>query len=461
MNIRKSKVRFITLGCRVNQYETQGMRELLRKSGVEDYQGCESYGPVSMPTEEVEYVVVNTCTVTQKADRESRYWIRRVRREHPHAKIVVTGCGVEKDRQSLQEMPEVDGILTNDSKGSIAEELLGSEKNKPGVSLVPQLQKQRQTYLPLAISQSDARTRAFVKIQDGCNHACSFCKVVFVRGRSRSRQITEIIEEVVRLRDHGYREVVFVGIQLGAYGLDFEHPSRLSEVLYSCSKIEGIERIRLSSIEPLDVDENLIEAMRDLSKFMPHLHLPLQSGDDEILKLMNRRYSSSFYLDLAERLFSQVPDFMLSLDVMTGFPGEEVFHFQNTIQLLKRIKPLKCHVFPYSRREGTQAARMSGHIKPEIVRKRVRELLHLGERLSQEAMTTYLGRTMPVLVESSGESRNKCANAEARANGFEMLSGHTPNFMEVTFMGPRAWIGRMVPVNLAAINRGKFVGECT
>ena len=429
------KVRFITLGCKVNQYETQAMREAMRGAGAASAERGEKEG--------VDFVVINTCTVTGDADRDNRYWIRRARREHPGARIVVTGCMVTRDRALLESLPEVDLVLSNQQKSELVSRLLES-------CAAPQTQDMRREekhrYAPLSISETEGNGRAFVKIQDGCNHACSFCKVVLARGRSRSRALADIVAEVTRLRDSGYREIVFAGIQLGAYGLDFtDHSAGLEEVLEACSKIEGIERLRLSSIEPTDVTPSLIEALRGIPKCVPHLHIPLQSGDDEILEKMNRRYGRAFYIDLAGRLKNSLPDFSLTLDVMAGFPGEEETHFQNTLDLLETVKPLKCHVFPYSRREGTRAARFRD-VEDKILRERVDRLIAAGDRLGREVRLRYEGARMPVLVE------------EVRKDG-GLLQGLTPNYLRVCFEGPAAQVGGIADVKLLTLQGDLFLGR--
>lgn len=437
------KVKFITFGCKVNQYETQAMRERLERAGMESVQRTGG-----SRSSEADFVVINTCSVTEEADREGRYWIRRSRREYPNARIVVTGCGVERDREKVQALPEVDFVLSNDEKDQIARHLIGG-RNSPAI---PE-QNPRHRYRELSISKTEGRGRAFVKIQDGCNHACSFCKVVMVRGRSRSRSLKEIVLEVLRLRDQGYREIVFAGIQLGAYGLDFEtSPSLgLAEVLEACSQIEGIERLRLSSIEPTDVKPSLIEAFAEIPKCVPHLHIPLQSGDDEILARMNRRYNRSFYLDLISQLRSALPDFCLTLDVMAGFPGEEETHFQNTLDLLEEVQPLKCHVFPYSRRQGTRAAHWQ-EVPSEVVRERVRRLLDLEKRLGREVRLSYRAKTMPVLVEAARDKDQMNSTSNV------LLQGLTANYLKVAFYGEADWVERIIPVELVLLHDDTFLG---
>ena len=441
------RVKFVTLGCKVNQYETQAMREAVARAGARE---TSDDGRAAAIDDGCDFVIINTCTVTEKADRESRYSIRRARRDHPSAKIVVTGCYAERNRQEIEALPEVDLVLSNHEKADIAERLFAgcATPQLQDVVFTPQGCKDggrgrdwKHRYAPLSISRTEGNGRAFLKIQDGCNHACSFCKVVLVRGRSRSRPLPEIVDEAKRLRDAGYREIVFAGIQLGAYGLD--HDSALIKVLEACAPIEGIERLRLSSIEPTDVTPSLIAALRDISKCCPQLHIPLQSGDDEILKAMNRRYGRSFYIDLVERLKSELTDFSLTLDVMAGFPGEEERHFENTIRLLQIVKPLKCHVFPYSRRGGTRAARLP-NCEAKTVRERVNLLIGLEERLGHAERMKYQGRVMPVLVEKH----------DARAG---MVQGLTPNYLKVCFEGNSDGIGKIVPVKLLNLQGDIFL----
>jgi len=428
------RVRFVTLGCKVNQYETQGMREILSGCGlVEDRAGKDCH-----------FVVINTCTVTSGADRENRYWIRRMRREHPRAKIVVTGCYVERNRPEIEAMAEVDLVLSNHEKDEIADRLL-SGCGTPEVQDGETSRLKKRQFTPLKISSFQGMGRAFVKIQDGCNHSCSFCKVVLARGRSRSRPLEDVLEEMYRLRDDGYREVVFAGIQLGAYGLDLGREEMLVSLLEAGSRVEGIERLRLSSIEPTDVTPALIKAMQGLPKCCAHLHIPLQSGDDTTLQAMNRRYGRSFYRDLVGRLKEAMPEFSLTLDVMAGFPGETEEHFANTCDLLRETRPLKCHVFPYSRRRGTRAANLTD-VSPREIRSRVERLLSLGEELGRREKMVYTGRIFPVLVEK---------HLPARA----MVQGLTTHYLKVCFEGRREDVGQIVPAELLSLQGDTFLAK--
>ena len=427
-----NRIKFITLGCKVNQYETEAMREAVLARGLRE----SDEGPS-------EFVVINTCTVTEGADRENRYWIRRARRENPFAKIVVTGCWVQRNRKEVEALPDVDLVLANEEKPDLAGHIFegcgtSEVQSRPVHS--------RQEYSALQISGFRGHARAFVKIQDGCNHACSFCKVVLVRGRSRSRQVSEIVAEAERLRDSGFREIVLTGIQLGAYGVDLEPHENLVSVLERLSEIPGIERVRLSSIEPTDVKPDLVRAMKEIPKVCPQLHIPLQSGDDEILRRMNRRYGRNFYLDLARSLRRDIPDFCLSMDVMAGFPGEEDHHFQNTLTLLQETRPIRVHAFPYSRREGTRASRFEGDVPGPVIRERMARLLAFSKAVAAEEKRNFVGQCLPVLVEEKSSDKG-------------LYQGHTSNYLKVYFEGSEDSIGKTVPVRLLEIAGDGLLGR--
>lgn len=394
-------------------------------------------------------VVVNTCTVTEGADRENRYWIRRLRRENPNARIVVTGCWVARNRKEVEDLAGVDVVLSNEEKPDVVEYVFrgcgtAALQRGEGARAVSLSCHSKNEYPSLSISSFQGHSRAFLKVQDGCNHACSFCKVVLVRGHSRSRPLNQIIEEAKRLANVGYREMVITGIQLGAYGLDLELRLNLVALLEALSRVSGIERIRLSSIEPRDVTPELIQAMREIPGICPHLHIPLQSGDDEILKKMNRRYGRGFYLDLIARLRQEIPEFCLSLDAMAGFPGEEERHFANTLSAIGETRPIRVHAFPYSRREGTRAARFENG-PMDVTRERTNRLIAFSTEIARREKTKYVGRTLPVLVEK------KAARAE-------FVQGRTPHYLKVCFQASAAMLGRTVPVRLAALEGDGILG---
>ena len=431
-------VRFITLGCKVNQYETQAMREQLAECDIVEL------AKTATDNENVDFVVVNTCTVTHAADRENKYWIRRARREHPDAKIVVTGCMVEKNKEELEALEAVDLVLSNHDKDLISD-VLTQGCSSPIIQDEEAFRKKKRTFTPLKISTTKGRGRAFVKIQDGCNHACSFCKVVMVRGRSRSRPLQDVVEEVNRLVGSGYKEVVLAGIQLGAYGDDLGFDEGVSRVVDQISEVSGLERIRLSSIEPTDVSDQLIETLASNPKCCEHMHIPLQSGDTEVLKGMNRRYESSLYGDLIAKLKAKMPEFALTLDVMVGFPNETPERYQNTLDLLGSLGLLRCHVFPYSRREGTRAASFED-LDPRIIKERVQDLMAHSDRWGASFRRPYLGRTMKVLVEQeTGQGR--------------LLQGLTHNYLKVCFQGDANLVGEMVDVELLDLEGEVFLGR--
>ncbi|MBU3759019.1 MAG: tRNA (N(6)-L-threonylcarbamoyladenosine(37)-C(2))-methylthiotransferase MtaB [Candidatus Omnitrophica bacterium] len=435
-DVRAQSVKFITLGCKVNQYESQGMRESVLAQG---------FSEAASEDKDCDFVVINTCTVTADADKMNRYWIRRMRRENPAAKIVVTGCYVERNRSEIEALEEVDLVLSNHEKPDLAGHL-SAGCSVPAVQDAETVRRRKLEFPPLQISRFEGNGRAFVKIQDGCNHACSFCKVVMVRGRSRSREIQEVVDEAGRLASAGYREVVFAGIQLGAYGLDKGRSDALSELLEACAAVPGLERLRLSSIEPTDVRPRLIQTLRDIPKCCAHLHIPLQSGDDAVLKAMNRRHGRQFYRDLVAQLKQEIRDFELSFDVMAGFPGETAEAFENTVRLVREVRPLKSHVFPYSPREGTRAAHFPEAVEPAVIRSRVQELIRLGDEIGRQERLKYVRRIFPVLVEK-----------KLPRGG--LVQGLTHHYLKVCFQGSDQDVGQMIPVELLSLEGDVFLGR--
>ena len=426
------KVKFATLGCRLNQYETQAIREQFQNAGFEETQ----------VDEEANVFVINTCTVTSDSDRTSRYLIRKCHRLNPSAKVVVTGCYVERNESEIKAIPGVTLTVLNRQKPDIAHLL----ESCTALSFPPVELLSKRRFVPLSISQFEGRTRAYIKIQDGCNHACSFCKVVLVRGPARSRPLAEVVDEAMRLADEGFQEVVLTGIQLGAYGLDFEKRQMLADLLDGLRRISNLKRIRLSSIEPTDVTEELIDAMASIEKVCPHLHIPVQSGDDQILERMNRRYHRHFYIDLVEKLRSRVKNFVLTTDVMVGFPGETHVHFDQTLQLLTGTRPYKLHVFPYSVREGTKAARFQDLVRLEEIRRRKDVLFLLESKLRREVQEEFLGLEMVVLIEDDMPAQ-------------VWVAGRGANYLKIRLPIGEMEAGDLVWVRLEAIERGDFIGR--
>jgi len=427
------KVYFRTLGCKVNQYETQSMREQFLRAGFET---TENAGQADL-------MVVNTCTVTEEADRKSRFLIRRLSRENSQAAIAVTGCYATQNAGELEKLPGVRFVIPNRGKEEIVERVGLKETGDFCGAKDPFFEKAESVS---GISYFEDRTRAFVKIQDGCDHACSYCKIVLARGPSKSRPLPQITSEVKRLVSEGYREIVLAGIQLGAYGNDLADGSDLVLVLKELGKIRDLKRIRLSSIDPSDVTPELISAMKTGSKICPHFHLPLQSGDDGILKKMRRAYRTAHYRKIVAVLRNAFPDFSLTTDVMVGFPGETEQAFEHTVEILQEIRPLKVHIFPFSPREGTLAASFEGRIKGKILEGRVKRLQAICLNLAQDFQRPFVGRTMEVLVE--GESFRE---------GWQI--GHTANYLGVHFASGKTLAGKMLPICLKESRIGYLLGE--
>lgn len=380
-------IKFHTLGCKVNQYDTQMIREQFLNSGFKEL-GNGSAADVYL---------INTCTVTGRADSQSFNLIRRAARENPKARIIVTGCLAELDADKIKGIDKRIIIFKNKDKDKI---------QKPAENK--------------GISYFEGHTRAFLKIQDGCDNFCSYCKVPLVRGRPRSKPVREILREAEGLARNGFKEIVLCGICLGAYGKGLKPKVDLVDVIEGLEGISGILRIRLSSIEAGDVSDKLLAKMVGSEKLCPSLHIPLQSGDDGILRKMNRKYNRADFLKLIRKVQSKVKGVAVTTDVLVGFPGESEEQFQNTVKALKAIKPLKAHIFPYSPREGTLAAKnYRQQLDPELVRKRAEALRKLSDAYAQEFSKRFAGKKMKVLWE--GESKEK--------PGY--LEGYTDNYIRV------------------------------
>jgi threonylcarbamoyladenosine tRNA methylthiotransferase MtaB len=446
-----STLAFITLGCKVNQYDTQLMREIAQQSGYE----------VVSESGSADIYIVNTCTVTYASDRKARRTIRKIARAHPNAKILVTGCYADRDSKKIEDMEEVTLVFGNQEKKHLVEylrkfsefannaswfpESIGSERNFPdspfhGAISPDDFIKGR------GITTFDGQTRALVKIQDGCNTFCTYCIVPYVRGRMTSRPIDDIVREVEALAQNGYKEIVITGVHLGAYGKDINNRVTIADVLEKIHPVNGIERLRLSSIEPMDVPDDLIERLAQLSKCAPHFHLPLQSGNNEILKRMGRRYSVEEYASLVEKLRATFPDVGITTDIMVGFPSETEAQFNDTYNFIKQMAFSRLHVFRYSPRRGTPAARYPGRIPPDISVARSEAVRDLGHRLAEEFHLKMLGKVMKVLVEYSREGKDK------------LLAGFTGNYMRVLLDVPKTMINQMIRVRLTELENGFVKG---
>ena len=400
------KVAFITL---VNQYETNAMVQEFIEKGYE----------IVEHTEVADIYVINTCTVTNMSDRKSRQMLRRVKELNKDSIVVACGCYVQVSKEELEKIEEVDLILGNNEKKHIVElvEKFQNEKNirekKSEIEEVEDVMGQKE-FVEFGDVIYTEKTRAVIKVQDGCDRFCSYCIIPYARGRVRSRKPENVISEIKKISKKGIKEVVITGIHIASYGKDFKKEYRLIDLLEEINKIKGIERIELGSIEPLLITEEFVRRLKKLEKICHHFHLSLQSGCNETLKRMNRRYSIEEFKNIVELLKKNYEDVNLTTDIIVGFPGETEEEFQKTYEFLKEIKFYKMHIFKYSQRKGTKAAVMSGQIDGNKKEERSRKLIELSDKNEEEYNKKYVGKEVEVLWEEEKE-------------GF--YKGHTKNYI--------------------------------
>ena len=403
------KVAFITLGCKVNQYETNAMVQEFIEKGYE----------IVEHTEVADTYVINTCTVTNMSDRKSRQMLRRVKELNKEAIIVACGCYVQVAKEEVEKIEEVDLILGNNEKKNIVElvEKFQNEKNirekKSEIEEVEDVMHKKE-FVEFGDVIYTEKTRAVIKVQDGCDRFCSYCIIPYARGRVRSRKPENVISEIEKISKKGIKEVVITGIHIASYGKDFKEEYRLIDLLEEINKIDGIERIELGSIEPLLITEEFVRRLKKLEKICHHFHLSLQSGCNETLKRMNRRYSVEEFKNIVELLKKNYEDVNLTTDIIVGFPGETEEEFQKTYEFLKEIKFYKMHIFKYSQRKGTKAAVMSGQIDGNKKEERSRKLIELSDKNEEEYNKKYVGKEVEVLWEEEKK-------------GF--YKGHTKNYI--------------------------------
>lgn len=417
------RVAFFTFGCKVNQYETQAMREIVERAGFEVVDGGEA-----------DVFVINTCTVTGVSDRKARKLIRRLAREHPDALIVVTGCYAERAAEEIRGIEGVDLVLGNQEKREIASriaEALGLPPPPPERDLW--------------ITRFDGQTRALVKVEDGCDSFCAYCIVPYVRGRVRSRPVEEVVEEVRRLAEAGYKEIVITGIHLGCYGKDWGGKPSLEDLLRAVAEVDGIGRIRLSSVEPMDVTPGLLKLMASDDRFAHHLHLPLQSGSDKVLKLMRRPYTGEEFERVVDMARSAMPDIGITTDIIVGFPGEGEEEFRESYEFVERIAFSRLHVFRFSPRKGTLAERMPNRVPDAVVKERSEAMIELGRRLMRRFAESLIGTVQRVLLEKKEEDGR--------------LSGFTGNYVRVFVNAPESLAGEMVDVVIEGVEGENAVGR--
>lgn len=389
------KVALHNLGCKVNAYEVEAMQQLLEQAGYE-----------IVPFQEgADVYLINTCTVTNIADRKSRQMLHKAKKMNPEAIVVATGCYAQTDTEKLKEDTSVDLILGNNQKNRIVEALEEYEKEHSKKTRVIEINITKE-YEELSIDHTAEHVRAYIKVQDGCNQFCTYCIIPYARGRVRSREIADILEEVRKLAEGGYKEVVLTGIHLSSYGVDFkeeEKKQNLLSLIRAVHEIHGIQRIRLGSLEPRIITEEFLEGISSLPKVCPHFHLSLQSGCNKTLKDMNRRYSAEEYAEKCELIRKYYPAPALTTDVIVGFPQETEEDFQESYEFVKNIHFYETHIFKYSRRQGTKAAAMKGQLTEAEKAKRSEKMLELHDLRAGEYEENMIGRNLEILIEEEAE----------------------------------------------------------
>ena len=416
----KKTVSFYTLGCKVNQYETNAMEQQFIKNNYEIVEN----------TQKADIYVINTCTVTNMAERKSRQMLRRVKEINPSAVLVVCGCYAQVAKNELEQIPEIDIILGINEKNEIVQivenymEKMAEQDKKSQEAEIDDVSKQNE-FLDFGDVTYTEKNRAVVKVQDGCNMFCSYCIIPYARGRIRSRKIESVVSEIEKIAKEGIKEVVITGIHVASYGKDFDNENtskkiRLIDLLEAINKIDGIDRIRLSSLEPTIVDEEFATRLSKLDKICDHFHLSLQSGCDETLKRMNRKYTTQIYRDAVATLRKYYPEASFTTDVIVGFPGETDEEFAKTYEFLKEIDFYRLHVFKYSPRRGTVAEKMPNQIDGNKKEERSNKLIELSNSTENKHNQSYIGKTVKVLFEEFED-------------GF--FKGHTTNYMMVKVAG--------------------------
>ena len=414
------KAAFYTLGCKVNSYETEVTINDFKKAMYD-----------IVPFEEkADVYVINTCSVTNTSDQKSRKIIREAIKKNKDAIIVVMGCYSQIKHNTLKEIDGVDIIIGTNYRTKILDFIEKYKKNKEKIIKIDDVNHLK--FENMKLDKFENHTRAFVKIQDGCNNFCSFCIIPYTRGNIRSKDKNLVIEEVTNLVNNGYKEVVLTGIHTGHYGLDLENYD-FSDLLNELEKIEGLERIRISSIEIKELNEKFINTLKNSKKIVNHIHIPLQSGCVKILELMNRRYNMEFYFNKIEEIRKIRPDIAITTDVIVGFPDESEEDFNITMENIKKLKFTELHVFPYSKRENTKAANMKNQIDGNIKKERVRELINLSNDLKNEYYNKFNNKTDDLLVEKFD-------------NG--ILIGHLSNYGKVKVEGKKEDVNKIIKVKL-------------
>ena len=432
-------IAFYTLGCKVNFYDTEAIWQLFKDEGYEqvDYE------------QTADVYLINTCTVTNTGDKKSRQIIRRAVRRNPNAIIAVTGCYAQTSSAEIMDIPGVDLVIGTQDREKIIPFVKEIKDSREPINAVHNIMKNR-VFEEMDVPDFTDRSRAFLKIQDGCNNFCTFCIIPWSRGLSRSRDPQNIIKQAHQLVEAGYKEMVLTGIHTGGYGDDLEQYD-LSDLLLDLDKVDGLERIRISSIEASQIDHKMLDVLNRSTKMCRHLHIPLQAGDDEVLKRMRRKYTTEQFYNKMELIRQAMPDVGITTDIIVGFPGETDEMFRNGYDLMKAIQFSEMHVFPYSKRTGTPAARMEDQVDEEIKNARVHDLIDLSEQMQLTYANKFVGQVLEVIPEGTRK-------------GFEgsgKLQGFSDNYLQMIFDGPEDLQRKICRVEMveAGVNecKGKLI----
>jgi len=403
--MRKRKIAFTTLGCKVNMYDTEAMSELFQKKGYE----------ITNFNEFADIYLINTCTVTNFGDKKSRQSIRRAKKINPNSIVVVTGCYAQVRPEEIKKIEGVNIIIGTKERNNIVDIIENYSDNTKIANKVSDIMREK-TFEELSVNNLKNHTRAYLKIQEGCNRFCSYCIIPYARGPARSRKADEIIRETENFAKNGFKEIVLTGIHVASYGIDLKDIT-LIDIIKQVHKIKGIERIRLSSIEPLAITDEFIYELKKLPKVCDHFHLSLQSGCDRILKRMNRHYTCAEYKKAVKKIREIYPDAAITTDIIVGFPDESDEDFKDSISFSKELELAKIHVFPYSPKIGTKAAEYPNQIPADIKNLRSKEMIKTSDELNKRFLSNYIGKTKKVLFE--------------RHIGADIYEGHTTNYITV------------------------------
>lgn len=432
-----AKVAFHTLGCKVNHYESEAMMDLFKKRGYE----------IVEFNELADVYVVNSCTVTNEAARKSRQLARKARRLNPEAVVALVGCYTQVAPEEVKGIEGVDIFLGTSNRSHIVEYV--EEFQNLGTTNIEIVKRQELSeFEDLRVESLQETTRAYVKIEEGCNQFCSYCIIPYARGPVRSRTAESVIEEVGELVGKGVKEIILTGTHLGAYGTDWGKEDSLEKLILQLLDIDGLEHIRLSSIEVTEITDGIIDIMASESKLCPHLHLPLQSGSEKILKLMRRPYDKTEFRAVVKKIREKIEDIAITTDIIVGFPGEDERAFQESYDFVKEMNFSRLHVFPFSRREGTPAARMKDQIPAEQKKEYSSKMLQLNEELMANYQKRFIGTIRPVIVE------------ENRDHETNLLTGMTDNYLRVLLDEDSSYTGKLVNVRLLrSHNHENLIGE--